>query len=346
MPDQPNESRTRVLVTGATGFLGSTILKALMQRPDVEPVAACRTPERLVPEFSGETRPGDLLDPDYRRSVVEGIDVICHAGTWSAFWGHEEQERTHFLEPTLDLIEHAITAGVRRFMLASTVAIGHSSHDSVPRDDFSPTQHTGFWPHLDRLVDADHYMREHSGRGMQMITMRLGHFAAAGSGVGLVPALVPRLRTYMVPWLAGGRARMPLVGDTDLGEAFALAATADGLDDYESFNIVGPDLPTAREVIELVAEESGSPRPLFSVPYAAGHAFGWLMERLHPVLPGSSPFLTRSLVHVAGDWPCRNDYASEKLGYDPKKGWRTAVREAVAESRNQGFPWPRLAQAS
>lgn len=178
--------------------------------------------------------------------------------------------------------------------------------------------------------------------GAQMVTMRLGHFVGAANTLGMVPALVPRLRTRLVPWLAGGRARLP-VADTDLGEAFALAATAEHLDDYESFNIVGPTVPTARGVIEFIADETGSPRPAFSVPYAAGYAFAWLMETLHPVLPGPAPFLTRSLVHVSENWNCSNAHATRTLGYTPRKHWRTAVRESLTAGETQGHPWPRLA---
>jgi len=259
-------------------------------------------------------------------------------------WGHDAAERTHFLEPACDLAEQAIRAGADRFLLASTVAIAARPSDGSPVDDRSPTRPTGFWPHLDRLVDLDNSMRADSHRGTQLVTMRLGHFVGAGNVVGIVPALTPRLRTRLLPWLSGGRSRLPLVADTDLGAAFALAAVADGLDDFESFNICGPEFPTTRDVIDFIAAETSLPRPWFSVPRPAAQAFGWLMEHLHPVLPGSSPFLTRSLVHLAGDWPCATDRAAQKLGYVPRKDWRTAVRESLAQLKGEGYPWPRLAQ--
>ncbi|MDM4719330.1 NAD(P)-dependent oxidoreductase [Micromonospora sp. WMMA1363] len=258
--------RTRVLVTGATGFLGHNILTALTNHADVTVVAACRTPDRLPAAFVGEVRLGDLRDPGYRRTVVDDVDVVCHAGTWGAFWGHATLERRQFFAPNRDLIDQAVHRGVRRFIQTSTVAIAARPDRGQPVDDFSPTRRTGFWPHLDRLIDIDDHMRRHSNQGTQMVTMRLGHFAGAGNSLGMVPALVPRLRTGLVPWLAGGRARLALVAGTDLGEAFALAATADRLDDYESFNVCGPTFPTAREVIEFIADETGSPRPWFSVP--------------------------------------------------------------------------------
>jgi nucleoside-diphosphate-sugar epimerase len=336
--------KTRVVVTGASGFLGGNVLAALTARDDVEPIAACRTPAKLRSAFGGELRVGDLRDAGYRRAVVENVDVVCHTGTWASFWDHEAQERTNFFEPTRGLIEEAIAAGVGRFLLASTVVIGTPTADGAPVDDFSPARTTGFWPHLDRLVDLDGYMRANSDRGTQLVTMRLGHFVGAGNQIGVVPALVPRLRTRLVPWLSGGRSRLPLVADTDLGEAFALAAVADGLDDFESFNICGAEFPTSREVIEFIAGEIGVPRPWFSVPYPLGHAFGRLMELLHPVLPGTSPFLTRSLVHVARDWVCPSDYAGKKLGYEPRKEWRTAAREALRELEAMDYPWLRLVQ--
>lgn len=253
-----------------------------MTQPDVEPIAACRRREKLPRIFKGEVRIGNLMDANYRREVVKQVDVLCSAGNWASMWNHKEQERERFLEPTRDLIEQAIQQGVKRLIQTNTVVIGATAKDNKSLDDFSESKHTGFWPHLDCLIDLDRYMQKNSSRGTQMVTMRLGHFIGAGNRLGMLPALVPRLKTYLVPWLAGGRKRLPLVADTDLGQAFALAATADGLNDYESFNICGAEFPTLREVVEFIAAEAGVPKPLYSVSYPAGYAFGWLMETLKP----------------------------------------------------------------
>ena len=336
--------KIRVLVTGATGFLGSNILKALMTQAEVEPIAACRRREKLPRNFKGEVRIGNLMDANYRREVVKEVDVICSAGNWASMWNHKALERERFFEPTRDLIEQAIRQGVKRFIQTSTVVIGAVAKDNKPLDDFSETKYTGFWPHLDCLIDLDRNMQANSARGTQMVTMRLGHFIGTGNRLGMLPALVPRLKTYLVPWLAGGRKRLPLVADTDLGASFALATIAEGLNDYESFNICGAEFPTLREVVGFIAAETGFPKPLYSVSYPAGYAFGWLMETLKPILPGSSPFLTRSIVHLCENWVCPNDYARKKLNYVPRKDWRTAVREHLADLKADGYPWPRLCQ--
>ncbi len=272
--------------------------------------------------------------------MLEGIDVVCHAGTWSSLWGHYRQEQERFYVPACDLIEQAIRAGVQRFLHTTTMVMAPSPRDGKPLDDAATAQRTGFWPHLDRLIDVDTFMRKNCGRGTQMVAMRLGTFVSAGNRlVGLVPALMPRLRTRLIPWLNGGRSRIPLVADTDLGESYALAATCPDLDNYESFNICGPDFPTMREVLEFIAAETGLAAPLYDVPFAAGHAFGWLMQKLHPILPGTFPFLTRSIVYLAHDWPCSTSHATRKLGYAPRKDWRIATRESLAELKQHGYPW-------
>ncbi len=336
----------RVLVTGATGFLGGNILRALVTQPDVEVIAACRRSENLPRNFKGEVRTGNLMDAAYRRDVVKEVDVVCSAGNWASMWNHKALERERFFEPTRDLVEQSIRHGVKRFIQTSTVVIGAVEKNNKPLDDFSQTKHCGYWPHLDCLIDLDDYMRVNSPRGTQMVTMRLGHFIGTGNRLGMLPALVPRLKTFLVPWLAGGRKRLPLVADTDLANAFVRATLAEGLDDYESFNICGTEFPTLREVIEFIAAETGFPKPLYSVPYPAGYAFGWLMETLKPLMPGSSPFLTRSIVRLCENWVCPGDHARRKLGYAPKKDWRIAIREHLADLKADGYPWPRLCQAS
>lgn len=92
---------TRVLATGAIGFLGAHVLAAMSAHADVEVIAAARSPHRVPKWFPGEIRAGDLTDPAYRATVLQGIDVVLHAGTWSTPWGHARQERRLFLEPTL-----------------------------------------------------------------------------------------------------------------------------------------------------------------------------------------------------------------------------------------------------
>lgn len=191
-------------------------------------------------------------------------------------------------------------------------------------------------------------MREVSKHGgTRMVSLRLGHFIGEGNSLGLVAALIPRLKTRQVPWVNHGRAHLPLVSGADMATAFALAATADAsrFGAFEAINIIGREQPTAREVFTHIASAAGVPTPAYSVPLRAAYGFGALMEALHPVLPGRAPFLTRSLVFVGENWHMDNAKARSLLGYHGADDWRGVISASVAERRSGGFAWPALAQA-
>ncbi len=259
--------------------------------------------------------------------------MVCHAASWAALWNHRESERERFFQPTVDLIDQAVQYGVRRFILTSTIAAGTPVPVGAVLQQAPPGQHTGLWPHMDFLVDVERHMEAQSGGQTQMVSLRLGHFVGAGNLMGLIPALVPRLRTHLVPWLDGGRRRLPLIADDDIGEAFACAVEATSLAPFERINVCGDEFPTMQELVRFIVEVEGLSAPHYSVPYPLAYAFGWLMERA-PWLYGGEPFLTRAIVHLAENWVASGTEAETKLGYRPTKNWRVAVRQHLSALRS------------
>lgn len=318
---------TSILVTGATGFVGSHALEALMRRPELNIIAACRDPLKLPAGFKGETRPGDLRDPAYRGRLLDGIDVICHCMAWTSLFGHGHRSRDLYQEPTLALLDAAVARGISRFVNVSTTsaAAPERSADPMSRGTLRP-----FWPHLVSVVAIEDAMRERAGGNTAMINLRFGIFAGRRYGLGILPILAPRLKTHLVPWVRDGRTALPITAGADIGEAMALAATAPGLSGYEGFNIVGPEVPTVRQVIEFLHDEYGLPLPHFSVPFPIAYAFAWLMEKLDPLLPWE-PLVTRSIVHLLEEVDADNQRAEQRLGYQPSVEWRGAIKAQMAE---------------
>lgn len=318
-----------ILVTGANGFVGSHILELLTGRDDVRVIAACRDRTRLAPGFGGEVREGDLRDARYSRAVVEGVDVLCHAAAWSSLFGHAQQSRALFLEPTLALIKNARAGGVRRFVNTSTTSAAAplASADAMSRGIARP-----FWPHLVSIIAIEDALRASASAQFQAVNLRLGIFAGRRYALGVLPILVPRLKTHLVPWVNGGRTSLPITDGRDIGQAFVLGATVDGLSDYESFNIVGPEIPTVREVITFLHDEFGLPLPHFSVPFGVAYPFAWFMEKLDPLVPWE-PLVTRSIIHLMEEVDVNNDQARQRLDYRPVHFWRETIRTQMAEMR-------------
>ncbi len=326
-----------VLVTGATGFVGSHVLDALMARDDIHLIAACRDPARLLPGFAGEVRQGDLTDKAYVAGVVQGVDTVCHAAAWTSLWAHRKQEQRLFRDPTIALIDASVAAGAGRFIFDSSIAVVPPKRDGAPIGDLEPGVRPGFWPHMDVTVDIEEHMRKRSGEGTKMVVLRVGHFAGERFNLGLLSLLVPRLKTHLVPWVSGGRARQSMVAGEDIAAGYELTMEAGDLEPYEQFNICGPDFPTMREIIDLLHREAGVPRPHFGVPLFGAYAFGWLMEKLNPLLPGD-PFLTRGIVFLGEDRHAPSDLARQRLGYAPKIGWKEAMQRQLKDEARRGHP--------
>lgn len=316
-----------VVVTGATGFVGSHVLEALAGIDGLDVVAVCRDRRRLVPGFRGEVREGDMRVAGFRHAAVQGADVICNAMAWSSLWGNVENSRRLFLEPNLALIEAAQDAGVRRFINTSTTSAAAPDRSSDPD---SAGIMRPLWPHLCNIVRIENALHDAASADFQVVNLRLGIFAGHRYALGLLPILAPRLKTHLVPWVGGGRTSLPLIDGRDIGQAFACAAMAEGLGAYEGFNIVGPTVPRVREVIDFLHDEYRLPRPHFGVPFAVAYPFAWVMEMLDPVVPWE-PLVTRSIIHLMEEVGADNAKAERLLGYRPTHDWRDAVRAQMQE---------------
>lgn len=316
-----------ILVTGSTGFTGSHVLDSLSGQHDLELIAACRDKSRLPAIFKGSIREGDLRDNRYLATVLDGVDTVCHCAAWTSLFGHASESRELYFEPTIQFINAARESGVRRFINVSTTS---AAAPDASADANSAGIARAYWPHLCNVVAIEDHLRRQAGESFNVINLRLGLFAGSRYALGLLPILLPRLKTHLVPWVAGGSTSMPIIDGRDIGQAFLKSVLAENMAGYQSFNIVGPAVPTVREVIHFLHSEYGFPEPHFSVPFPLAFAFAGFMELLDPLVPWD-PLVTRSIVHLLREVNASNDMAASKLSYRPEYDWRVAIRTQLDE---------------
>ncbi|MES9851037.1 MAG: NAD(P)-dependent oxidoreductase [Candidatus Thiodiazotropha sp. L084R] len=317
----------RVLVTGATGFIGSHCIEALSDIPEIEIIAACRDISKLPSGFRGETRVGDLMEHENVNRVVKSVDVIIHTAAWTSLWGHKKESEAFFLNPSLALINSAYKQGVKRFIFISTVSAAAPKNASDP---LSRGTKRSYWPHEANVVTIEEHLRELASDTFCAINLRAGLFAGSRFALGLLPILVPRLKTHLVPWVSAGRTGMTITDGRDIGQCAALATTAPKMKGYEGFNVVGPEVPRVKDVIKHLHQQHGLPLPHFSVSFPIAFAFAWLMEKLDPLVPWE-PLVTRSIIHLMQETDADNTLAEQKLGYRPNHHWKDAIDLQLAE---------------
>ncbi|MDQ5768687.1 NAD-dependent epimerase/dehydratase family protein [Thiothrix subterranea] len=324
-----------ILVTGANGFIGSHTLHWLAQQPNIRLIAACRDKRKIPGGFSGEVREGDLRDETYLTRLLEGVDVVVNAMAWTSLWGHSNESNALFFQPTRKLIDQYRRSNASRFVNISTTSAAAPQGSADALSEGIPRH---FWPHLCNVIRIENDLRQQASPEKSVVNLRLGIFVGEHYGLGVLPILLPRLKTHLVPWVQGGNTHLPLVDGRDCGQAMGLAALTDGLKGFQSFNVVGKETPTVREVILFLHEEFGYPKPDFGVPFAVAYPFAWLMEKLDPIVPWE-PLIMRSIIHLLEETHADNQRATAILGYQPQYGWRDSIRLQIAEmERRQTKP--------
>jgi nucleoside-diphosphate-sugar epimerase len=112
----------RVLVTGASGYLGREVVRRLVARG--YPVRALVRPLSQIEELEAlgvEICFGDLRDPEAVGAAVTGVDVVVHLG--AALRGTAEFMRATAVDGTANVADSAKTAGVRHVVYASSMAV-------------------------------------------------------------------------------------------------------------------------------------------------------------------------------------------------------------------------------
>lgn len=216
----------KVLVTGATGFLGQHVVALLKDAHEV--VAACRRPEAAA-HLGVETRAFDLGAPDSLRSAVEGVAAVVHAaGSVSHRQADAGRMWAEHVAGTEALLTAARAAGVRRFVhLSSSGTVWVSPDSPSPRDESAPdvTQTVATWPYYRcKKISEEAALSQHEPGVFEVICLNPSLLLGPGDRPGgQSTAPVRALLEGSLPLVPGGT--VAFVDVRDVAEAVSRALT-------------------------------------------------------------------------------------------------------------------------
>jgi nucleoside-diphosphate-sugar epimerase len=270
----------KTLVTGATGFLGSYLVRALIARGDsVRILARSAERARALAAAGAQVRIGDLAEPATLSGIADGIDVVFHLAR-SVTEGSDELFERVDVQGTERLIAEAERAGAQRLVYVGTLA-GYplaQQPDGAVIDERSALDETGLLGNYVRAkARAEQVVLAASTRGkLESVIVRLG--LVCGLGTSVLPAHVClALNPGRVILFGDGSVPLPLVYVDNAVDALILGATVPGISG-QSFNIVDEDVLTQREYLELLQRSSGGRPQVIRAPRLAYYALGLLTE--------------------------------------------------------------------
>jgi len=291
--------RRRILVTGATGYVGGRLLDALLERPG-EIRCFARRPEAIAPRPGLEVVAGDALDPEAVQRALEGVDVAYYLiHSMGSAGGFEQLDR----HAAATFAAAAQKSGVRRIVYLGGLGDGPelSSH-------LASRQEAG------RLL---------ASTGVETIEFRASIVIGSGSlSFELVRSLTERLPVMITPRWVETRAQP--IAIEDLIDYLVAASDLESRGS-EIFEIGGADVATYGKLMREYARQRGLRRVLVRVPVLTPRLSSLWLELVTPLNARIGRKLIESLPH---ETVVRDARALERFSIRPR-GYREAIARAL-----------------
>ena len=252
-------SRGRVLVTGATGFIGSRVAEVLALRDGWDVRAVVHNPgnaSRLA-RLPVEMVQADLRsDADVQR-IVHGCDAVVHCAIGTA-WGQRREIFAVTVDGTRKLAEAALRAGVQRLIHFSTMSVyGDDSQMQGVLEELNPVRPTRGNEYGESKAQAERIIQRAAARGLSACIFRPARVFGPFSRIFVVNPL-SAIKQGGFEWLGSPDVPCDMVYVDNLVEAVVQALEAgDSAVRGQCFNIGDGDPMTWREFYGQLAAPFG-----------------------------------------------------------------------------------------
>jgi dihydroflavonol-4-reductase len=331
----------KAFVTGATGFLGSHVARALADqgadlRLLVRPTSSLKNLEGLLsPGTNAETAVGDLRDAASLEKGMSGCDTVFHVAADYRLWVRDPAEMYKSnVDGTRALLEAARKSGVRRVVYTSSVATMGFTKNGHPADEDSPVALTDMIGHYKRSKFMAEQIALEAGRsGMHVVTVNpttpIGEQDVKPTPTGRI--VVDFLKRKFPAYVETG---LNLVDATVCarGHIAALEKGKSG----ERYILGGENL-TLKQILDKLGRITGLPSPTIKLPYFFAFATGVIDEAVTGRLLKREPRATIDTVRMGK----KKMFASSDKA-ERELGWKIvpvedALRRAVEWFRGNGY---------
>lgn len=162
----------KVLVTGATGFIGLEVAKLLSEN-GVKPRLLVRRRERgtLLSRLDAEIVQGDLESYKSLLRATDGVDAVIHLAARATFENYRQLKKTN-VDGSVDLMHASIESGVKNFIFSSSMLVYSSSDEFIDKDTIArPTVDYG-----KAKLETEHKLQKLAEKAnINFLSMRLPH---------------------------------------------------------------------------------------------------------------------------------------------------------------------------
>ena len=305
----------KAFVTGATGFVGSHVARALAEQgADLRLLARSTSRTDNIADLPADVAIGDLCEPESLRKSMQGCDVVFHVAADYRIWVRDpDQMYRANVEGTRAIIQAAQACGVRRVIYCSSVATMGFTKSGQIVDEDTPVSLADMIGHYKRSkFIAEQIALEAGRKGANVVvvnpTTPIGERDIKPTPTGRI--IVDFLNRKFPAYVDTGL-NLADVKEVARGHLLAMEKARPG----ERYILGGENL-TLKQILDKLAALTGLPSPSMKVPHAVAMGFAAFDQFFTGIVRGKEPRATIDAVKMGRKKMFASSAKAEReLGY-------------------------------
>lgn len=323
----------KLLVTGGTGYIGSSYVRHLVQNhPQVQVYFCGRDMEKgnRLSAFSGaHFFRGDLGDKGFAKSICKDVDAVVHCAGLTGQWGAYETFYQANVVSTDNLLSAAREASVQRFVNLSSSGIYSDYNDHINiTEDYLPPRFADNCARTQYQAET-RVTRAHSE---QLRTLSLRPQIVIGAGpCALLPHLVEKHQQGRLRQIGEGRNIVSMTSLSNMMMAMDCAIFGANHVTGDVYNIADPQPVNLWDEVNGLMAALGLPPVTRKLRYSSAFGLASVNEALQSFRKSNSEpdWLRRKVALMGRSFTLNTEKAKRKLGYTPEYVHSESIIEFV-----------------